>query len=133
VGRIRYHLLNNLPRAQSAVVFTGFQAAGSLGRKLVDGAREVRLFGEAVPVRARICTIGGLSAHADQAGLLAWLRGFRKAPRQTFVVHGEAATASGFAALIRRELGWNVELPAVHQCFDIRAFSPQAAEPQRES
>ena len=132
-GRIRYHLLNNLPRAQSAVVFTGFQAAGSLGRKLVDGAREVRLFGEAVPVRARICTIGGLSAHADQAGLLAWLRGFRKAPRQTFVVHGEAATASDFAALIRRELGWNVELPAVHQCFDIRAFSPQAAEPQRES
>ena len=120
-GRIRYHLLNNVPRAQSAIVFTGFQAAGTLGRKLVDGAREVRLFGETVPVRARICTIGGLSAHADQAGLLAWLRGFRKAPRQTFVVHGEAATASDFAAHIRRELGWNVELPGARQSFDIGA------------
>jgi len=132
-GRIRYHLLNNLPRAQSAIVFTGFQAAGTLGRKLVDGAREVRLFGETVPVRARICTIGGLSAHADQAGLVTWLRGFRKAPAQTFVVHGEAATASDFAALIRRELGWSVELPAARQCFDIGAFRPEPARSPRAS
>jgi len=126
-GRIRYHLKNNLPRAESAIVFTGFQAAGTLGRRLVDGAEEVRLFGEAVPVRARISTIGGLSAHADQAGLLEWLRGFRKPPRQTFVVHGEAATALGFAELVRRELGWSVDVPRNQETFAIGEESPQLA------
>jgi metallo-beta-lactamase family protein len=110
-GRIRHHLRYNLPRPGSAIVFTGFQAAGTLGRKLVDGAKEVRLFGEEVPVRARIATIGGLSAHADQAGLLAWLRGFTKAPGRAFVVHGEASVALGFAELMRKELGWTVDVP----------------------
>jgi metallo-beta-lactamase family protein len=126
-GRIRYHLKNNLPRAESAIVFTGFQAAGTLGRRLIDGAEEVRLFGEAVPVRARISTIGGLSAHADQAGLLGWLRGFRKPPRQTFVVHGEASTALGFAELVRRELGWSVDVPRNQETFAIGDESPQLA------
>ena len=130
-GRIRYHLRHNLPRAESAIVFTGFQAAGTLGRRLVDGASEVRLFGETVPVRARICTIGGLSAHADQAGLMQWLRGFRKAPRQTFVVHGEAATALEFAELVRRELAWHVELPGSRQSFDIGDLSARAGEARR--
>jgi metallo-beta-lactamase family protein len=116
-GRIRYHLRNNLTRAESAIVFTGFQAAGTLGRRLVDGAEEVRLFGEGIPVRARISTIGGLSAHADQAGLLQWLRCFREPPHQTFVVHGEAATALGFGELIRRELGWSVQVPGAREAF----------------
>ena len=111
-GRIRHHLRYNLPRPGSAIVFTGFQAAGTLGRKLVDGAKEVRLYGEEVPVRARIWTIGGLSAHADQAGLLAWLRGFTKPPEHAYVVHGEASVALGFAELMRKELGWTVEVPA---------------------
>jgi len=71
----------------------------------------VRIFGVEVPVRARIFTIGGLSAHADQAGLLGWLGHFRAPPRQTFVVHGEAATAIGFAAHIRDTLGWRAEAP----------------------
>jgi metallo-beta-lactamase family protein len=117
-GRIKYHLRHNLPRAESAIVFTGFQAAGTLGRRLVDGEKRVRLFGEEVPVRARICTIGGLSAHADQVGLLAWLRAFTKAPDRTFVVHGEAATALGFASVIRKELGWLVDVPRQGQTFD---------------
>lgn len=105
-GRIVHHLLNNLPRAQSAIVITGFQAYGSLGRRLVDKVKKVRLFGEEVPVRASVHTIGGLSAHADQAGLLDWLKGFKAAPKTVFVVHGEPESASVLAATIREELEW---------------------------
>ncbi|MGZ8154324.1 MAG: MBL fold metallo-hydrolase RNA specificity domain-containing protein [Burkholderiales bacterium] len=118
-GRIKYHLLNNLPRPDSVIVFTGFQAAGTLGRRLVDGARSVRIFGEEVPVRARIATIGGLSAHADQAGLLAWLRGFRKAPAETYVVHGEAGAAQAFADCVQRELGWSVRVPRAGESAEL--------------
>jgi metallo-beta-lactamase family protein len=105
-GRIVHHLFNNLPHAQSAIVITGFQAYGSLGRRLVDKAKKVRLFGEEVPVKASIHTIGGLSAHADQLGLLAWLKGFKAPPKMVFVVHGEPESSSVFAASIRDELGW---------------------------
>lgn len=112
-GRVKYHLQNNLPRPECTVLITGFQAAGTLGRRLVDGARMVRIFGQQVPVRARVITIGGLSAHADQAALLGWLGHFRKPPARTFVVHGEHAAARGFAEMIRERLGWqNVEVPA---------------------
>ena len=111
-GRIRHHLAANLPRPESSIVFTGFQAQGTLGRRIVDGAREVRIFGEDIPVRARVHTIGGLSAHADQAALLGWLRKFRAPPRQTFVVHGEAATADLFAQTVREQLGWGATVPA---------------------
>jgi len=117
-GRIKYHLQNNLPRAESSILITGFQAAGTLGRRLVDGARVVRLFGQQTPVRADIFTIGGLSAHADQAALLGWLGAFRKPPGRTFVVHGEAATAAIFADVVRERLGWsNVELPTYKQAI----------------
>jgi metallo-beta-lactamase family protein len=111
-GRVRHHLRHNLPRGECAVVFTGFQAKGTLGRTLVDGAREVRLFREVVPVRASVHTIGGLSAHADQAALLDWLGGFERAPGRVFVVHGERETSLVFAEAIRDRLGWrSVEVP----------------------
>jgi metallo-beta-lactamase family protein len=111
-GRVRHHLRHNLPRDECAVVFTGFQASGTLGRALVDGAKTVRLFREEVPVRASVHTIGGLSAHGDQAALLGWLAGFQQAPRRTFVVHGERETQQGFAALVAQRLGWpSVEAP----------------------
>ncbi|MGB5208812.1 MAG: MBL fold metallo-hydrolase, partial [Azonexus sp.] len=100
-GRIKYHLRENLPRSECSILIAGFQAAGTLGRRLVDGARLVRIFGETVPVRARIYTVGGLSAHADQAALLNWLRGFHKAPGHTFVVHGEAGASANFAQAIQ--------------------------------
>ncbi len=114
-GRIKYHLRANLPRRESTILITGFQAAGTLGRRLVDGARRVRFWGEEVPVRADLYTLGGLSAHADQAALLSWLGHFRTAPRKTFVVHGEAETALGFAALIEEKLGWQGEAPSAGQ------------------
>ena len=105
-GRIKYHLRENLPRSECSILITGFQAAGTLGRRLVDGARLVRIFGETVPVRARIYTVGGLSAHADQAGLLDWLRGFRTPPKHAYVVHGEPGASASFAQAIHDQLGW---------------------------
>ena len=111
-GRIVHHLANNLPRPQNAIIITGFQSYGSLGRRLVDKAQKVRLFGEEVPVKASIHTIGGLSAHADQAGLLDWLKGFNSAPKSIFVVHGEPESSSVFAQTIRENLDWrNVIIP----------------------
>jgi len=119
-GRIKYHLLHNLSRRECSVVITGFQAAGTLGRRLVDGARRVRLFGQEVPVRADIYTIGGLSAHADRDGLLGWLRGFTAPPRHSFVVHGEAAAAAAFADTVRERLDWrDVVTPQYGETFNI--------------
>jgi len=110
-GRVKHHLAHNLSRKESTVIIAGFQAAGALGRRLVDGAKSVRLFGEDVPVRAHLFTIGGLSAHADQAGLMSWLKCFRSAPRRAFVTHGEASTALEFGAKIEKELNWKVTVP----------------------
>lgn len=119
-GRIKYHLLHNLPRPECSIVFCGFQAAGTLGRRLVDGAKIVTLFSQPVSVQADVYTIGGLSAHADQAALLAWLRGFRTVPERTFVVHGEAETARVFAEVVRQRLGWTeVSVPEYGSCVEI--------------
>ena len=118
-GRIKHHLRHNLGRSECGVVIVGYQAAGTLGRRLVDGEKRVRIFGEEIPVRARIHTIGGLSAHADKAALLAWLHGFSSPPGRTFVVHGESATACGFAQTIADELRWTVEAPAAGTRVDL--------------
>ena len=115
-GRIKHHLRHNLGRAECTVLITGFQAEGTLGRRLVDGVEEVRIFGIPVPVRADIYTIGGLSAHADQAALLAWLAHFTRSPQHVFVVHGERATAEIFAQTVRDRLRWqNVAVPTAHE------------------
>ncbi|MDD5176824.1 MAG: MBL fold metallo-hydrolase [Sterolibacterium sp.] len=119
-GRIKYHLQHNLSRRECSVLITGFQAAGTLGRRLVEGARSVRLFGEEVAVRADIYTIGGLSAHADRDALVSWLRNFTKPPQHCFVVHGEADTAATFASTLRESLHWQkVVVPQYEESFDI--------------
>ena len=110
-GRIKFHLRSNLPRRDSTILITGFQAAGTFGRRLVDGAKRVRLLGEDIPVRADLYTLGGLSAHADRSALLAWLGHFRDRPRQVFVVHGEDSVATGFAADLQRQFGWDAQAP----------------------
>ena len=110
-GRVLHHLRHNLPRPECAVLITGYQAAGTLGRQLVDGAAEIRIHGRPVPVRAGIHTLGGFSAHADQAALIDWLAGFAAPPQKTFIVHGETATAEVFAGEITRQLGWQAEIP----------------------
>jgi metallo-beta-lactamase family protein len=119
-GRIRHHLRHNLAREECALVFTGFQARGTLGRQIVDGATRVRLFREDIPVRAPIHTIGGLSAHADQQALLGWLGAFAAAPAHTYVVHGEHETAERFAETVRHRLGWTaVDVPQHGERADI--------------
>ena len=118
-GRIKHHLAHNIGRRECAILFTGFQAEGTLGRRIVDGAESVRLFGETVPVRAKIHTLGGLSAHADRTALLAWLRNFRHAPDHVFVVHGEPDTAQSFAEALRRERGWAPQVPRYRESFRI--------------
>jgi metallo-beta-lactamase family protein len=117
-GRIKHHLRHNLGRRESTVIIAGFQAEGTLGRRIVDGAKSVRLFGIPVPVKADIYTIGGLSAHADQAALLGWLGHFRRPPRRSFIVHGERDTAAVFAGAIRERLGWTgIDIPALHSAI----------------
>ena len=118
-GRIKYHLRNNLARWECSILITGFQAGGTLGRRLVDGARAVRIFDQDIPVHAKLFTVGGLSAHADQDALLGWLGHFRKPPKQTFVVHGEETVATGFADLVHERLGWNVAVPELNAEFKL--------------
>jgi metallo-beta-lactamase family protein len=115
-GRIKHHLRHNLGRPECTILITGFQAAGTLGRRIVDGAKTVRIFGIEIPVHADLYTIGGLSAHADQAALLGWLGHFRHPPQRTFVVHGEPTTSDVFAAALRQRLGWpDVVVPQARQ------------------
>jgi metallo-beta-lactamase family protein len=109
-GRILHHLRLRLSDPTTIVLLAGFQAAGTRGRALRDGATTVRIHGESVPVRARVVALDGLSAHADRDDLLRWARGFAVPPRQVFVVHGEPQPADAFAALLRSELGWNAEV-----------------------
>jgi metallo-beta-lactamase family protein len=118
-GRIRHHLRHNIARPECAIVFVGFQAAGTLGRRIVDGAKSVRLFGEEYPVRARVFTIGGLSAHADRSALLGWLAHFKRPPRQTWVVHGETLPAHSLRDAINRKPGWRAAVPALGQSVEL--------------
>jgi metallo-beta-lactamase family protein len=118
-GRIRHHLRHNIARPECAIVFVGFQAAGTLGRRIVDGAKTVRLFREEVPVRAKVFTIGGLSAHADRSALLAWLANFRRPPRQTWVVHGETMPAHSLCDAINQKPGWKAAVPAPGQTVEL--------------
>ena len=111
-GRVLHHLRRRLPDPRTTVLLVGYQAQGTRGRLLQEGARTVRIFGDDVPVRGRVQVIHGLSAHADADGLVAWLRTVSPAPRRVFVVHGEPPAAATLAGRVRRELGWDVAVPA---------------------
>lgn len=110
-GRILHHLQHRLPDPRTTVLLVGFQAAGTRGRSLQDGAKTIRMFGDEVPVRARVETVHGLSAHADQAETLRWLGGFTRAPRTTYLVHGEPEAARAMAQAITARYGWAVRIP----------------------
>ena len=118
-GRIMHHLKHNLWRKESSVIIVGFQAQGTLGRKIVEGARRVRIFGEEINVAADVYTIGGLSAHADRDDLLAWAGGFRNPPGRVFVAHGEESVSVGFAGLLKERFGWNAEVPYPGRPIDV--------------
>lgn len=117
-GRIRHHLKHNLWKAENTVVFVGYQAEGSLGRRLLDGAAEVKLFGESIAVRARITQCKGLSSHADRDGLLRWIDAFDPMPLEVFVVHGDAEIADIYTQTLR-ERGFTAHAPEYEEVYDL--------------
>lgn len=110
-GRIKHHLAANINRKQSTILFVGYQAIGTLGRQIVDGAKRVRIFGQFYNIKANIIQLLGFSAHADREHLLKWVTSLKRPPRRLFVVHGEPEAAASFAALVRKKTGWNVTVP----------------------
>ena len=117
-GRIRHHLKHNLWRSESVILFVGYQADGSMGRKLQDGAKSVKLFGETIAVNAEIGTLKGTSGHADRDGLLNWVKSFRKKPGMIFVNHGDEGSCEAFRGLLQ-ELGYCAEAPYSGTEYDL--------------
>jgi metallo-beta-lactamase family protein len=118
-GRVLHHLERSLPDPASTVVLVGFQAAGTRGRRLQNGEREIKIHGELIPVRAQIEIMGSLSAHADANEILRWLRGFKRPPRMTFIVHGEPEGSTALRERITTELGWQVMIPAYQETAEL--------------
>ncbi|MCM0606281.1 MAG: MBL fold metallo-hydrolase [Xanthomonadaceae bacterium] len=118
-GRVLHHLAAHLPDPKNSVLLVGYQAAGTRGRLLKDGISELKIHGRYIPVRASVLEISGLSAHADQAETLNWLRGFKAAPRQTFINHGEPQSSDALRVKMKDELGWESVIPAQEQEFEI--------------
>lgn len=110
-GRVLNHLRATLPDPRNTVLFVGFQAAGTRGRRLLNGETEVKIHGRMIPVHATIDAINSMSAHADSQEILRWLRGFSKPPTRTFLVHGEPDAMDALGASIERELGWKTRMP----------------------
>ena len=120
-GRIKHHLKYNLWRSDSTILMVGYQSIGSPGRKIQEGAEEIKLFGEDVYVRARIATLPGLSGHADRLGLLEWIEGFKEKPRMVFVVHGEDEVADMFANTLSEECDLRAYAPYSGTRYDLAA------------
>ena len=110
-GRIKYHLVRNISRPESTILFVGYQAMGTLGREIVGGDKEVRILGQKYPVRAKVAQIHGFSAHADRDELFRWLSALQRPPRHLFIVHGEPEAALRFADLLRERTGWEISVP----------------------
>ena len=121
-GRIRHHLKHNLWRRESLILFVGYQAEGTLGRLLYDGAKEVKLFGETIAVKAEVTWLPGVSGHADRDGLLRWMRGFAaEPPKQVFVNHGDDDQCTAFVETLKTELGFEAMAPFSGTVYDLLA------------
>jgi metallo-beta-lactamase family protein len=116
-GRILHHLSHNLERSSSTILFVGYQADGTLGRQLLNGAKTVRIMGKQFDVKARIESLDEFSAHADQSEIMEWLRGFRDFPSQVFLNHGEPSVAEALAQAIREVFGAKVTLPKIGESY----------------
>ena len=119
-GRIKHHLRRNISDARNTILFVGYQAAGTLGRQIVDGKEKVRIHGKEHPVHASVRRIYGFSGHADRSGLLRWCRNFEQAPRHTFLTHGDEDAAMSLAATMKDELGWSASIPDYQSVYDLR-------------
>lgn len=133
-GRVRHHLKHNLWRAESTILFVGYQSNGTLGRKILEGAREVKLFNEPIDVRAQVRQFRGLSGHADKNGMISWLSAFENKPQKVFVVHGEEDVAGSFAECLRSEYGQDAYAPYSGTVYDLIAneFVYEAQAVRRE-
>ena len=118
-GRILHHALRLLPDQTATVVFVGYQAAGTLGRRVADREKQVKVLGQWIPVRCRIEKIGGFSAHADWKEAIRWLEGMPSAPRRVFITHGEPDAAQAMAGHIRDRFGWHIEVPQYGEKFEL--------------
>lgn len=118
-GRIRHHLKHNLWREECTILFVGYQAVGTLGRSIIEGAEEVRLFGEPIQVRAKIRQLAGMSGHADKNGLIEWINAFEEKPKKVFVVHGEDSVCMSFAECLKIEHGQRAYAPYSGTEFDL--------------
>jgi len=118
-GRILHHLIRRLPKKENTLLFIGYQAEGTRGRALLEGSQKIKIHGEEVPVNARVEQVSGYSGHADYNEILAWLMGFNRKPKKTFLVHGEKESSEALSEKIRGLLGWDVEIPAFGQGFDL--------------
>jgi metallo-beta-lactamase family protein len=121
-GRILHHEVRYLPDPRSAILFVAYQADGSLGRRIQKGEKEVRILGQTVPVRCRVETLSSYSAHADQPGLLKWIKGAEregKKPEKVFVVQGEEGAAKTLASLVHDNLGINAVVPQIGESFEL--------------
>jgi len=110
-GRIKHHLVNNISRPECTVLFVGYQAVGTLGRQIIDGAKTVRIHGQQYPVRARIDRIEGFSAHADRDELMKWLSKLSVHPKRIFLTHGETNSAEQFSTFLREQTGYEILVP----------------------
>lgn len=118
-GRVLHHALRLLPDENATVVFVGYQAAGTLGRRVSDGEKQVKVLGQWIPVRCRIEKIGGFSAHADWKEVVRWLEGMPLPPKRVFVTHGEPEAAAAMARHIRERFGWEMEVPQYGERFEL--------------
>ena len=118
-GRIRHHLKHNLWREESTILFVGYQSVGTTGRAIIDGAEQVKLFGETIDVKAEIAKLEGLSGHADHNGLIEWVEGFTKRPKKVFVVHGEDSVCTAFAQCLSNDHGFDAYAPYSGTVYDI--------------
>ena len=110
-GRILHHLQAYGPDPRNVVVLSGYQAAGTRGATLAGGARQLRIFGQDVPIKAEVVVMDSLSAHADSNEIIEWMRAAPRAPRMTYITHGEPDASDALRLRVRRELGWNVRVP----------------------
>lgn len=130
-GRILHHLKHNLWRADSHVLFAGYQAEGTLGRRLLEGAKVVKIMGDEVNVQAKIHSIDGFSAHADQDDILDWLGGFENPPRGLFLVHGEYAAQQELAARVQEKFGFIPDIPTMGESFALNAAAHRSSRVEK--
>ncbi|MBR3166464.1 MAG: MBL fold metallo-hydrolase, partial [Lachnospiraceae bacterium] len=118
-GRIKHHLKHNLWRSDSTILFVGYQAEGTRGRRLIEGEKEIKLFTEPITVAAEICQLQGISAHADREGLADWASSIEYPPKKCFVVHGDDAVVGPFAEYLHEQLGWDTMAPYSGTVYDL--------------